>query len=78
MLCPNLTEANKAYYSDALLAQAQRREQRVQIDYSTQAARGAATPSGSHHRAPHYPRPHHRSGRAVSENNAQRPAGDHN
>jgi hypothetical protein len=40
MLCPNLNEADQAYYSDALLAQAQRREQRVQIDYSTQASAG--------------------------------------
>ena len=37
---PNLTEADQAYYSDALLAQAQRREQRVQIDYSPHASAG--------------------------------------
>ena len=46
MLCPNLTEADKAYYSDALLAQAQRREQRVQIDYSPQASAGRGHTTG--------------------------------
>jgi membrane protein len=37
LIPPPLTEADKAYYSDALLAQAQRPEQRVQIDYSSEA-----------------------------------------
>jgi membrane protein len=40
LMPPPLTEADKAYYSDALLAQAQRPEQRVQIDYSPQASAG--------------------------------------
>jgi len=40
LIPPPLTEADKAYYSDALRAQAQRPEQRVQIDYSPEATAG--------------------------------------
>jgi membrane protein len=43
---PPLTEADRAYYSAALLAQAQRPEQRVEIDYTPEATVGRANTIG--------------------------------
>jgi membrane protein len=40
LIPPPLTDADKAYYTGALLAQAQRPEQRVRIDYSPEAIAG--------------------------------------
>ena len=40
LIPPPLTEADRAYYSDALLAQAQRPELRVEIDYTPEATAG--------------------------------------
>ncbi|HEX4395299.1 MAG TPA: hypothetical protein VH084_27780 [Mycobacterium sp.] len=42
LIPPPLTEADQAYYSDALLAQAQRPELRVAIDYTPEATAGRA------------------------------------
>jgi uncharacterized BrkB/YihY/UPF0761 family membrane protein len=42
LIPPPLTEADQAYYSDALLAQAQRPELRVEIDYTPEATAGRA------------------------------------
>jgi membrane protein len=42
LIPPPLTEADRAYYSDALLAQAQRPELRVEIDYTPEATAGRA------------------------------------
>jgi membrane protein len=42
LIPPPLTEADQAYYSDALLAQAQRPELRVEIDYTPEVTAGRA------------------------------------
>jgi hypothetical protein len=46
LIPPPLTEADRAYYSAALLAQAQRPEQRVEIDYTPEATAGRANTIG--------------------------------
>ena len=42
LIPPPLTEADQTWYSDALLAQAQRPELRVEIDYTPEAIAGRA------------------------------------
>ncbi len=46
LIPPPLTDADKAYYTGALLAQAQRPEQQVQIDYSAQGTAGRGENNG--------------------------------